>query len=120
MQVGTKVVSIRLSIENVERAKKSSLNLSHLVNARLNEFYSGGISIPTQGVGESKVSSDLVVSMSEKFISWMKANRFTKSYQKSLENDLTKHFNGLVLTSPQNIVDYISRMKTTFNFKYEL
>ena len=113
---GTKVVSIRLSIENVERAKNSSLNLSHWVNSRLNEFYSGGISIPNQVIGESKVSSDLIVNMSEKFISWMRANRFTKSYQKSLENDLIKHFNGLVLTSPQNIIDYLSRMKTTSKY----
>jgi hypothetical protein len=30
-------------MENVERAKKSSLNLSHWVNARFNEFYSGNI-----------------------------------------------------------------------------
>ena len=116
MQVGTKVVSIWLSIENVERAKKPSLNLSHWVDARLNEFYSGGISIPNQMIGECKVSSDLVVSMSEKFISWMKAKGFTKGLQKSLENDLTKHFNGLVLTSPQNIIDYISRMKTTSKY----
>ena len=116
MQSSTKVVSIRLSIENVERARKSSLNLSHWVNSRLNEFYNGGIGVPNPGITESKVSSELVVSMSEKFISWMKANRYTKSYQKSLENDLTKHFNGLVLTSPQNIIDYISRMKSTSKY----
>jgi intergrase/recombinase len=107
---------MRLSIENVDRAKKSRLNLLHWVNAQLNEFYNGGISMPTRGVGENKVSSDLVVGMSEKFISWTKANRFSKSYQKSLENDLIKHFKVLVLTSPQNVIDYISRMKTTSKY----
>ena len=116
MQSGTKVVSIRLSIENIERAKKSSLNLSHWANTWLNEFYNGGISVSISGTNETKVSNELIIGMSEKFLSWMRANRYEKNYQKSLENYLKKYFNGLILTSPQNIIDYLSRMKTTSKY----
>lgn len=79
MQVGTKVLRIRPSIENVGRTKKSGLNLSHWVNTRLSEFYCGGILILNQIANDIMRSCDLIVNKSAKFIRWMKANWFTKS-----------------------------------------
>jgi hypothetical protein len=54
--------------------------------------------------------------MSEGFITSFKVNRYEKNYQKSLENYLNKYFKGLILSSSQNIVEYLSHLKTASKY----
>ncbi len=94
----------------MKKAQDFGINLSQWVNARLNEFFNNGLT-PFGQVTLNEVRShvQLVVNMSEAFMTRMKANRYEKNYQKSLENYLNKYFKGLILSSPQNIVEYLSR-----------
>ena len=83
------------------------------MNTRLNQFFNDGYtSFGQTSYNEVKPQTSLIVNMSEGCMTWMKANRHEKNYQKSLENYLTKYFKELILSLSQNIVEYISRMKT--------
>ena len=117
MDRGNKITTLNLRGDLVEKAQDFGINLSQWVNARLNEFFNGGYTPFGQpSSNEVKPQTSLIVNMSDGFMTWMKANRYEKNYQRSLENYLTKYFKGLILSSPQNIVEYISRMKTTSNY----
>ncbi|AKA48045.1 hypothetical protein IX51_01850 [uncultured archaeon] len=110
MERGNKITTLNLRGDLVEKAQDFGINLYQWVNARLNEFFNGGFTPFGQpSSNEVKPQVQLVVNMSEGFMTWMKANRYEKNYQKSLENYLNKYFKGLILSSPQNIVEYLSR-----------
>jgi intergrase/recombinase len=62
------------------------------------------------------MTKELVVRMSLQFKAWLVSNGNDERYMASLENYLTKSFIGLILNSPQNIIECTSKMKTTSKY----
>lgn len=116
MLSGSKRTTLNLDAELVNKAQDFGLNLSQWVNARLRDFLNGGLTFLTPSNSEQKITTELIVRMSDGFKNWLIANRNDKNYIKSPEMYLTKYFNGLVLSSPQNIIEYTSKMKTTSKY----
>ncbi len=110
MQASTKITSLRLEEQLLDKAQKYGLNLSQWVNARLNEFFNGGLTL-SQGTQQKQEAPDILVHMSDGFKKWLKLNNAPSHHIKSLERYLSENFKGLILSSPQNILDYTSRMK---------
>ncbi len=110
MQVSTKITSLRLEKHLLDKTQKYGLNLSQWVNARLNEFFNGSLTL-SQGTQQKQEAPDILVHMSDGFKKWLKLNNTPSHHIKSLERYLTENFKGLMLSSPQNILDYNSRMK---------
>ncbi|MFG1460298.1 MAG: integrase [Thermoplasmataceae archaeon] len=115
MLKGKKITTLNLDSDLVDKAQKYGLSLSKWVNSKLYEFFYGASNNSTS-TDDSSHTTDLIVHMSDDFRTWLKANRADKRYIESLESYLTKYFTGLVLNTPQNIVEYISRMKTTSKY----
>lgn len=114
MQGETKITSVRISIDLLEKANQQGLNLSKWMNVKLDEFLNGKLT--TISNNDRKITRELVVRMSDGFKAWLISNRNDKNYIKSLEMYLMKYFNGLILSSPQNIIEYTSKMKTTSKY----
>ena len=115
MLKGKRITTLNLDSDLVDKAQQYGLSLSKWVNAKLYEFFYGASNTHESPNGSSP-STDLIVHMSNDFRTWLKANRADKKYIASLESYLTKYFTGLVLNTPQNIVEYLSRMKTTSKY----
>jgi len=116
MLSGSKRTTLNLDAELVNKAQEYGLNLSQWVNSRLRGFLNGGLTLQAPTNSERKITTELIVRMSDGFKNWLIANRNDKNYIKSLEMYLTKYFNGLVLSSPQNIIEYTSKMRTTSKY----
>ena len=116
MQSGTIITSLNLDAELVNKAQDFGLNLSKWVNSKFKEFFYGSFMPSNQVPNESSMTKELVVRMSPQFKAWLVSNRNDKRYIASLENHLTKYFTGLILNSPQNIIEYTSKMKTTSKY----
>ena len=116
MQSGTKITSLNLDAELVNKAQDFGLNLSKWVNSKLKEFFNGGFTPSNRAPNDSTITKELVVRMSPQFKTWLIANRNDKRYIASLENYLTKYFTGLILNSPQNVIEYTSKIKTTSKY----
>ncbi|MHB8561004.1 MAG: integrase [Thermoplasmataceae archaeon] len=115
MQRETKITSVRINVDLLDKANQQGLNLSKWMNVKLDEFLNGKLTTISDK-NESKITRALVVRMSNDFRNWLIANRNDKKYIKSLEMYLTKYFDGLMLSSPQNIIEYTSKMKTTSKY----
>ena len=115
MLKGKKITTLNLDSDLVDKAQKYGLSLSKWVNSKLYEFFYGASNNSTS-TDDPSHTTDLIVHMSDDFRTWLKAKRADKNYMKSLESYLTKYFSGLVLNTPQNIVEYVSRMKTTSKY----
>ena len=116
MQSRTKITSLNLDADLINKAQDFSLNRSKWVNSKLKEFFYGGFTPSSQASNESSMTKELDVRMSHQFKAWLVSNRNDKRYIASLENYLTKYFTGLILNSPQNIIEYTSKMKTTSKY----
>lgn len=110
MQASTKITSLRLEEHLLDKAQKYGLNLSQWVNSRLNEFFNGSLTL-SQGTQQKQEAPDILVHMSDGFKKWLNLNNAPSHHIKSLERYLTENFKGLMLSSPQNILSYTSRMK---------
>lgn len=108
-----KITTLNLDSDLVEKAQRYGLSLSKRVNSKLYEFFYGNTGTATNG---SAPSIDLLVHVSDDFKTWLRANKAEKRYIESLESYLTKYFKGLILSTPQNVVEYVSRMKTTSKY----
>ena len=115
MLKGKKITTLNLDSDLVDKAHEYGLSLSKWVNSKLIEFFDEE-SNNSKSNNDAPHSTDLIVYMSDDFRTWLKANRADKNYIKSLESYLTKYFTGLVLNKPRNIVEYVSRMKTTSKY----
>ena len=114
MQGETKITSVRISIDLLEKSNQQGLNLSKWMNVKLDEFLNGKLT--TISNNDRKITRELVVRMTDGFRAWLISNRNDRNYIKSLEMYLMKYFNGLILASPQNIIEYTSKMKTTSKY----
>lgn len=111
MQASTKITSLRLDEDLLEKAQNYGLNLSQWVNSRLSEFFNGGLAI-SQGTQQKQETPDILVHMSDGFKKWLRLNGAPSHHIKSLEKYLSENFKGLMLSSPQNVLDYMSRIKS--------
>lgn len=116
MLSGSKRTTLNLDAELVNKAQDFGLNLSQWVNARLREFLNGSFTLHAQSKNDAQISNELIVRKSDGFRNWLVSNRNDKRYIRSLELYLTKYFTGLVLSSPQNIIEYTAKMKTTSKY----
>lgn len=98
MQGATKITSVRINDDLLDKANQQGLNLSKWVNIKLDEFLNGRLTTISNN-NESKMTRELVVRMSDGYKAWLIANRNDKKYIKSLEMYLVKYFNGLILSS---------------------
>ncbi len=104
IQGETKITSVRISIDLLEKANQQGVNLSRWINHRLDEFLNGKLT--TISNNERNITRELVIRMTDGFRAWLISNRNDRNYIKSLEMYLTKYFNGLILSSPQNIIEH--------------
>ena len=70
MQVSTKITSLRLEKHLLDKTQKYGLNLSQWVNARLNEFFNGSLTL-SQGTQQKQEAPDILVHMSDGFKKWL-------------------------------------------------
>jgi intergrase/recombinase len=110
MERGNRITTVNLRWDLVDKAQRFGINLSQFLNARLDDFFNGSLN-PSQGTQQKQEAPDMLVHMSDGFKKWLKLNNAPSHHIKSLERYLSENFKGLILSSPQNVLEYISRMK---------
>ena len=84
------------------------------MNVNLDEFMNGKLT--TSSNNDRKITSKLVVGMSDGFRAWLISNRNDKNYIKSLQRYLVKYFNGLILSSPQHVIEIHFKNENTSKY----
>ncbi len=59
MQSGTKITSLNLDAELVNKAQDFGLNLSKWVNSKLKEFFNGGFTPTNRAPNDSPITKEL-------------------------------------------------------------